>query len=550
MSETAEGAKVAVPPSGENIERQWWAVPLLAAFTAFFVATNFLWIALDQAPPDWDQAYYLGGAHRLYLTLINDGWQSLPFSFASTFDYKAPLIALLPLPLYLMFGPSDNVAVSVNIVLLVAANLLMYRLAWHLTRSKAVALLAVVLTATMPLIFGLSRLFFVEYALMTAVVAWLYALVRSEHLTRRGWTIGLGLLGGLGLLLKVLFPLYVAGPAVLIFWQRLKRRPRGAFKDGGKVLAIAFAVASIWYLPNLTSVLGFAYAFSVGPESRFYALGAVFSFPTVARYWLKVVNTVVSPYLLALLAFSLVPSRWIGRRADADGHDRLAVPFLWLWFLPAAAAVTFGVNKDVRYLAPALPAVAILTASLAVARCARAGIAPLAGVAMFAAVPMLSHVNTSFGWPGVQWQMGLLSLVSTQAAYASPPDSRRWPIDEIVMFIERFHRERSVKPANVVVMAEERNFNPSTLNYAASRLPSTVVRVHAASDYHRQNYAASLWRLEHAGYLVVRRDFSPSFLTWLFPQLLEVIDSGQIPLQRIRSFPLPDGTVAEVYQRL
>src|SRR3989344_1367037 len=183
---------------------------LLFLFTFFVVALNAVWIRLDQAPPTWDPALYLRWSVTFFHQLEDGRFFDFLSEYVNSFwGVKAPLIGLVPLPFYFVFGVSHDTALCSLLVFVVAFNFFTYLLMRELSRSRTAALLTVVIASTMPMVIWLSREFFVEYAVMTFVMMWLWCLVKSKQYTIRRYNIFLGVITGLGLLTKVLFPLYI-----------------------------------------------------------------------------------------------------------------------------------------------------------------------------------------------------------------------------------------------------------------------------------------------------------------------------------------------------
>ena len=121
---------------------------------------------------------------------------------------KAPLIAVLPLPFYLVFGSTPLIALFVNLALTLIFYFFFFKLMTLSGNSKSVAFFATIIISTMPLFYGLARYFFVEFGLMTMVVIWLYLLLKTSGLKSERYLVALGVVSGLGMLMKFHFYLY------------------------------------------------------------------------------------------------------------------------------------------------------------------------------------------------------------------------------------------------------------------------------------------------------------------------------------------------------
>jgi len=272
----------------------------------------------------------------------------------SAFRIKAPLISVVPLPLYALFGPGERVAVWANLPLAVAAAWAWSRAAaawWRgHPRAREAAVLGGALTALVPLAYGLSRIFFVEtlVSCLLALFAWRCAEAEKDD---RGESVRLGVLLGLGLLAKITFPLLAAG----FVWparERLKPHAKRALLIGG-------LVAATWYLENAPYVLGFAWSAGFGKVARDYSGAGGLS----ARLdWVvSILRDGFSFPLAAALAAVAAAAAASARRARLDEGAKTA-----LWGLAPMLVYAAGVNREPRMIAPLLAVPALLAARAAV----------------------------------------------------------------------------------------------------------------------------------------------------------------------------------------
>ena len=189
-----------------------------------FAAATLLWLRLDRAPPNWDDAWYLTNSLTVYDALTQGGLPGYLAKLNSVLGFKAPLIAALPAPFYLLLGRHWHAAFLVNIASMWVLFAALYRIARRWWNARA-AVFAIAIAGTMPLLYGLARWFMVEYALTALVAAAICVLIESDGLKRDGHSVLFGALCGFGLLLKVSFPLFVL-PALVYAWVTSGRRVR------------------------------------------------------------------------------------------------------------------------------------------------------------------------------------------------------------------------------------------------------------------------------------------------------------------------------------
>src|SRR5947207_1796132 len=134
-----------------------------------FAASTLVWVVLDREPPNWDDAWYLANSLTVYDALAHGGISGFLTSMNLVFGFKAPLIAALPAPFYLVLGRRWHAAYLVNIASMLMLFAALYRIARRWWTSRA-AVFAIVIAGAMPLLYGLARWYLVEYV-MTALVA-------------------------------------------------------------------------------------------------------------------------------------------------------------------------------------------------------------------------------------------------------------------------------------------------------------------------------------------------------------------------------------------
>ena len=94
-----------------------------------FAAATLLWLRLDRAPPNWDDAWYLTNSLTVYDALTQGGFPGYLAKLNSVLGFKAPLIVALPAPFYLLLGRHWHAAFLVNIVSMWVLFAALYRVA-------------------------------------------------------------------------------------------------------------------------------------------------------------------------------------------------------------------------------------------------------------------------------------------------------------------------------------------------------------------------------------------------------------------------------------
>ncbi len=185
--------------------------------------------------------------------------------------YRPPLPWLPSVPLYRVFGKSDDVAIMGNSVFMVILILSVYGIGKKL-HSKWAGLLAAFLVSTTPILFNLSRLPYPDYAVTAMVACTMNWLLRVEGFRHRGYSLLLGLSLGLGMLTKQPFIIFVGPPIAYVFLksgaardvrtrltaQRDADAPLAYLRDSPLVAAlVALVITLLWYTPNKEYVTRF-----------------------------------------------------------------------------------------------------------------------------------------------------------------------------------------------------------------------------------------------------------------------------------------------------
>jgi 4-amino-4-deoxy-L-arabinose transferase-like glycosyltransferase len=470
-------------------------------------------LAHNMAPPAWDDAWYLEISFRLWTALKSSPLAFL-HAYATAFKIKAPLITLIPFPLYALFGTGERVAVWANLPIAVLAAWAWSRAAaewWRgHPRAKDAAILGGALCALIPLSYGLSRVFLVETLLsaLLGLFAWRCAGAKRDEGRL------LGVLLGLGLLAKVTFPLMAAG----FVWsarERLKPHAKTALLIGG-------AIAATWYFMNLPYVLGFAwsagfgrlagdYAGAGGLAARLSSLAAIFrdgfSWPLTAA---AVVVAVVA-------------------REKPGAGLRAA-----LWGLAPVLVYVVSVNREMRIVAPLLPVCALLAGRAAVAF---NGAVPraLAAAALLITGLAVCIEQTVFAEP-------IRALAYTGAPTSNPGWDRGALVDAAV---------RAGGPNAVAAIAlEHRLLNANNLSSlaAARGLPLSFVSL----GYAQTSAEAALIRLKdkNASLLVLVEGIAdaPAFLNRANSGVSDAVRSGRLRAQETERVTLAPGIRARVFR--
>jgi hypothetical protein len=437
---------------------------------------NVVWIRLNAAPPrSWDDAEYLADSVSTYHALARG--DLVAFARAASRPARSvhpPMTKLLPIPMYLVLGPGTRPALYAYTALIPVFCIYVFLLAALVCRRRDTAVLAVVVTCCFPLTFGLWRIVMGEFGMAVATVAAQYHVFRSAEARGPGLTHAIlaGAFIGWGLLWKVSFPVFVAGPISYFLVRTLAlssgpARPL-AFRRLLLMLCVALIVAGPFYFLRGREVWG-SVLFNSTPSASLeqFSLGPILSPATVLKYWVALINIGTSTYFFIVVAgLSL---RQVLRR-------RWPAPIPATWFLASCAVVPlifFSLQylKEPRHLFPAFPVVGILIAVLLEDSLATIGRSVrLLVIAALLTLPGYQYALLSFDIPWVpsrDIRLGRLLLVPAdrESLLVRPARPTPWPVGDIVGLITHAGVNIEGRPLRVRVAGHIPFLDGPVLNY-------------------------------------------------------------------------------------
>jgi 4-amino-4-deoxy-L-arabinose transferase-like glycosyltransferase len=530
----------------------WLAWMALGLLWLFHAVSNFVWLKIDTRPPFWDTAN-----HAITAIHLSRSFAAIDLSTAMrqwvTSSVYPPLMHWLCTPLILLFWPTADVLLGIQTFFLGVLLIATYGIAAHYGGRKT-GLLAAFIVSMYPLIYGLERHFLTDIPLVAMVALSIWLLVRSEGFERRGASILCGLALGLGLLTKWSFVVFAGGPFFVAALAAVISRSRRRLLNMGLALLAAFLAAAPWYLANLGSTLDFFRGQSVyaGVEGD-PAVGSLNAWLYYARYF-------VGAQVLLPLAIVFVVSLvlWLIKR-----RLRYETMFLLLgWIVLPYVASSLFVNKDPRYTMSYLPAVAIITAL---------GLASIKPKAIRFGLVTLLILYASLQFLGLTWGLssrlppGLLPnqislrlgsssfpVYAEKVHIASPPEVQDWPIQAILHDVLRSSQDLGTRQRKLVVLPDSPCFEQNVFKYFVilDQMPIEVVVVTGVVEVAdaREQILASDFLVTKTGYLGPAWSIQQSRL--YATELHDPSSELGRRFQRIGEYPLPDGSLAELYRRI
>jgi 4-amino-4-deoxy-L-arabinose transferase-like glycosyltransferase len=499
--------------------RPWWALVILFGALCLVVT---IWVSIDRHPPEWDHANHLERALDCHRTLANpaaDRFAEIMGARASSF--YPPLVPCTAGILYFAFPVTAFTAQAVMLAFLGVALLAVYGLGRYIA-DPATGLLAAFYLGTAPFVVYSILNFQLDLPLTAMVALALCALVRSEVFSRPGWTLGLGLIWGLGLVTKPTFPVYTLAPALwTIGLAATSRERRRRFACLGLAGVIAAVVALPWYGSRLLGLpLQFEHrAFMFGAQEGHaptFSSAALLYYPTIFPTQVGLLATLC--FLGGLLAVRRV-------------REHRAV--LWIAAIAPFVIVTLIRNKNFRYSLPALSAVAVVAA---LGARALPGTLRRVVVGTCVALGALQVTMTAFLLP----TLPPVPVLPIPLVIPYPPRSADWQQARI---LEDIARTSGGRPVRVSVVPNHEAFSASNFRYEAKRrgLPFTMLR----------SWGPTPFGVDFA--IVKSGNIGPDFSIAKARRVMQALEAPGSTLARlfpvVSEYALPDGSRAELRVR-
>jgi hypothetical protein len=349
--------------------------PMLAYLVPVAVISlSLIWIVLDKSVWMWDEAFYGRVSVELFYALIQSPkhWILLMLSESNS---RAPGMCWLGqffVPLGYLLGSID-VALLLSILVTQALTLVLtYQATQELSgrNRQLVTVTGCLVIGSAPLFVAMSHQYLAEPSQLLAV-AWFLVIMSFAPKWNRAFIFGQLLAAtAVAMLAKVSSPLYCVGPGVVALWYVFKSAPSSLVKREWRQRdvivtlaagALLSSAAIAWYYRNVTYVIQHVLVSSSGPIAEIYGKKDVFVNTMI--YWLGAIkNSFFLPgvFFLVGLVFGLAIISYFFKPKTVAKHFTLCASVAALQIMTVLVVFSFSSNREVRYLLPLLPYVALL----------------------------------------------------------------------------------------------------------------------------------------------------------------------------------------------
>jgi hypothetical protein len=339
----------------------------MACLLLFCSLQNIAAIQQDNIPPTVDGVGYYLFTLETYRKVMSGSLEGLK-DYIYHSDIRPPLVQVFIAALFLLTkAPSLLVARLGMLFFLWILLLSTYAIGAKL-KDTTTGLVAAVLLACYPQVIGFSRIYWMDLPTAAMVSLCLFVLLTTDYFRRSGRCILWGVTLGVGMLTKLYFAIFVAGPSLYLFCSAWKMSPPSSKHDPWlsriaarkrlllhllSALLIAALLAATWYVPHLHQIRHNFFlnqGTDVIPGRSGWTTNNAFSY--LECLYQTQMGVIPFALLLAALPFFL---RYATKLRRAFLLLWITVPFFFFTF------ILLGVWWS-RFTLPYLPALALLTA--------------------------------------------------------------------------------------------------------------------------------------------------------------------------------------------
>lgn len=409
----------------------------------FHLINNYIWLKIDTSPLRWDPGNHYLSSLR-YFDVLSHPSIHLLSEIVNVCGTYPPLVGIIPTPLYVLFGRDPDTAIFImNSIFLFILIFSVYGIGKKLCNNNA-GILASFIVIMYPMLFGQTRLFMPDLPLTAMTSLSLYTLLLTDGFKNRKYSLFFGMTLGLGMLTKFTFVFYVIGPIAFVMYPTFKFnintilkkeefvqyfiRSKIQFFNVISSLFLGGLVLSVWYLPNFHHVLKSQLAnATAGGAIRGHP--DIFTLKSFLYYLFGLINDqsffFFVLFIIALLYLTKLKSK--------------NITFLAIWIGVTYLVFSLILNKDIRYIMPLLPAVALISA-IGIERINNRKVKTvlIALIIIFGCVQFFAVSYGTDHLPQREYiitSLGTINLFNQNLGFAPHPIAEDWKTQEILEII-------------------------------------------------------------------------------------------------------------------
>lgn len=347
------------------MRKQWILLILLLIFIS---TVNWIWLTIDTRVCHGNRYDHMQKSLRYARRLQKGDLLGFFKDLVSLRKGRPPLVMLLTTPAHFFHYRNEDLTAMANVLFIALTFLIIFKICkFYLDPNSAI--LCCFILFMYPGVSFFIRVYPLPIALMSMVSLSIYFLLRCEYFTNLKYSILLGISLGLGMLTKQSYPLFIAAPFIYTVLKSgliplIHKAKVNSPSSLSKVrlnflycLIGALALTSIWYIPNFKERIWPIYynnsqEWARSRWSSHYYLHNVKDF--LLFYPVTMIKRGTSFFFALLFLFSSIIFLKIPKFRNVK--DVL----IWWMIFPFLVFSCF-LNKQLRYIIPLFPALAIMT---------------------------------------------------------------------------------------------------------------------------------------------------------------------------------------------
>jgi hypothetical protein len=325
----------------------------------FYIVNNYFWLKLNSPFPTF--YYYAFDFKRViefYEVMKASRWDLVVSLLVNTHD--AYIYSLTAAIIAFIFGKS-TVAITLfnNTPYFAIAIFSIYRIARKIA-DRSTALLAVVIFSLYPAVYGTSRLYILEFAVMGMAPLCILYLLNTEEFTNRKYSLLFGLALGWGMLIKYSLVAFIIGPLVHIIGRILILNRRDI---SSKTVRLSSPILNIGLSALVAmAIMGIKYfnfnntkSYLLRPLYQANVKGPWYIFDNLRIYTLGIFEQQLSLFFFLLLIFG-----FYGFLVKIE--KKISIIFFYWVIIPWLILLAMPHFKMAHFIIPYLPAMALISA--------------------------------------------------------------------------------------------------------------------------------------------------------------------------------------------
>ena len=339
-----------------NFFKKQYHFIILFLLVLFYGINNYIWIKLHEFPAYADEAYHLIRSLD-YLNIFIHPSKDVFFALLNVDNLRPPFFHFCMAMVNFLIPNPGLIPIITNIFFAGILFISIYYFGKKIANENC-GLLAAFTVAMYPYIFGLSRMALPDFASVAMACLNLCLLVYTDRFKNTLFSILLGLAIGLGILTKLTFIFFLAGPVVIMAIAAFIDKDTAALRKKvifnlGLVIVLATIIGGVWYFPRFDFLwktyvtFGFKIRKPISPPETF-------SFASFIYYFYLLSGSQIAPLFTT--------SFFIGLISFLKSRNKLRFP-IFLWIIVIYIIFTFINNKHSRATCAYLPVFALITAA-------------------------------------------------------------------------------------------------------------------------------------------------------------------------------------------